>query len=118
MPYLSLGVLGLGIDGGEEWAVFSSRVAVGIRDIASWGLSSRPPEPGSGRAPCGLMGGCPLPWGACSPVAVHSCPRRSKALLAALCLIHWRPGDLGRAGTLGPAKDKDIKMVSPILALS
>lgn len=81
MPYLSLGVLGLGIDGGEEWAVFSSRVAVGIRDIASWGLSSCPPEPGSGRAPCGLMGGVSTSLGGLSP---SCCPQLSKVQQASV----------------------------------
>lgn len=69
MPYLSLGVLGLGVDGEEEWAIFSSRVAMGI---ASWELLSCPPGPRFGRAPCGPMGGVSassqgLPPGCCCP---------------------------------------------------
>lgn len=85
MPYLSLGVLGLGIDGGEEWAVFSSRVAVGIRDIASWGLSSCPPESGSGRTPCGLMGGVSTSLGGLVPQLLSTAVQGATRL----CWLHY-----------------------------
>lgn len=63
MAYLSLGVLGPGVDGGKELAVFSFGVATGTGGIASWKLSPCPPEPGSGRASWGLMCGVPASLG-------------------------------------------------------
>lgn len=75
MAYQSLGVLGLGMDGGKELSVFSSRVVEAMRGIDSWELSLSPCGPGSGRGPCGLMCGMPAFLGGLSS---SCCPQLSK----------------------------------------
>lgn len=75
MAYLPLGGSGPGTHGGEESVVFSSGVAKGIRGTASWELSSCPPGPGPGKAPCGLMCGVSTSLGSLSR---RGCPQLSK----------------------------------------
>lgn len=76
---------GPGLEGGKALAVLFFGVVIGIRAMASWKLSSRPPGPGSGRAPWGLMYGVPDSLGGWRS---SFCPQLSKVQEASVdCIV-------------------------------